>query len=144
LKGFLGWYLMVVVEGGILGFGYWSVRMNGLFPAFRLTDWYRRPSLFHYEFEHDPSHPDEVCAAAGSPSGAVVGERNRAAQTIRGVARQAADESHQEDTSLASCLDALGAWLANSDRYDLNEHRVPPPNARATINDAVAAATIHE
>jgi hypothetical protein len=99
---------------------------------------------FHYEFEHDPSDPDEVCAAGGCPSGALAGGRDRVERTIRDLAQQAADGAAWENTSLTGYLDALAGWLADSDGYYFGQGRVPPSNAWETINDAVIAATTYE
>lgn len=99
---------------------------------------------FHYEFEHDPTDPDEMCGAGGCPSGALIGGRDAAAATANRLAREAAAGATWENGSIDRYLEALAAWLTDSDGYYLNQRRTPPSNAWEVINDALAAATIYE
>ncbi len=99
---------------------------------------------FHYEFEHDPVDPDEECGAGGCPSGALAGGRDRAAETARRLSQEAATGVDWENQTLGRYLQALAAWLDDSDHYYANQHRVRPSNAWEIINDALQAATVYE
>jgi hypothetical protein len=100
---------------------------------------------FHYEFEHDPADPDEECQAGGCPSGALLGGRDRVAETARAVSLEAIDPAVGfENGSLPRYLSALAAWLDDSDGYYLHQRRVPPSNAWEIINDALRAAKEYE
>jgi hypothetical protein len=99
---------------------------------------------FHYEFEHDPSDPDEVCSAGGCPSGVIVGGRERVLATIQALVEECGDSPNWGNQTIADYLKALGSWIEDSDGYYLNQRRVPPSNAWETINDALQAATIYE
>lgn len=99
---------------------------------------------FHYEFEHDPVDPDEECGAGGCPSGALAGGRDRAAETARRLSQEAATGVDWENQTLGRYLQALAAWLDDSDHYYTNQHRVRPSNAWEIINDALQAATVYE
>ncbi|MDX6242237.1 MAG: hypothetical protein QOG10_7186 [Kribbellaceae bacterium] len=98
---------------------------------------------FHYEFEHDPADPDEVCSAGGCPSGALVGGLEQAAATAQGLALDANAAEWENDT-LDRYLGALAAWLVDSNGYYLNQDRVPPSNAWEVIVDALNAARTYE
>jgi len=46
---------------------------------------------FHYEFEHDPTDPDEECQAGGCPSASLAGGRNHVIETAAELALEAAE-----------------------------------------------------
>jgi hypothetical protein len=96
---------------------------------------------FHYEFEHDPTDPDEVCSAGGCPTGAIVGGRERVITTIHDLVREAGDLSDWENRTVPDYLDALGGWLEDSDGYYANRNQVPPSNPWIMISHALKAAT---
>jgi hypothetical protein len=98
---------------------------------------------FHYEFEHDPADPDEQCHAGGCPSGALAGGRSKTIETAARLASEARDGASWQNDVLHIYLEALSAWLADSDGYYANQHRVPPSNAWEVVNDALQAATIY-
>jgi hypothetical protein len=99
---------------------------------------------FHYEFEHDPTDPDEVCNAGGCPSGALIGGRDLVVETAMRLSREAVREPGFENASLDHFLEALAGWLTDSDGYYLNQRRVRPSNAWEVINDALQAAATYE
>lgn len=99
---------------------------------------------FHYKFEHDPIDPDEDCRRGRCPSGAIEGGRDELIQTLRTLAQQATNAADWPNDSLPRYLDALAAWLADSDGYYLNHNQRQPSNPWRTLNDAVQASTVYE
>lgn len=56
----------------------------------------------------------------------------------------AAESPDWEIDSLAAYLDALSAWLAESDGYYLNQVRVPPSHPWDRMLDVFPATTVYE
>jgi len=87
------------------------------------------------------SPPD---GAGGCPSGALAGGRERAAQTARRLSEEATSGADWANQPLGRYLQALAAWLDDSDHYYANHHRVRPSNAWEIINEALRAPTVYE
>lgn len=49
-----------------------------------------------------------------------------------------------ENETLATFLEAFGAWLKDCPGYYVNQRRALPSNAWTIVNDALNAATVYE
>ncbi len=73
----------------------------------------------HYEFEHDPTDPDEVCEARACPSGALFGGREQAAATALMLPREADLAAGWENDTVGTYPEAVAAWLSDADGFYL-------------------------
>ncbi|MFI9818689.1 DUF7660 family protein [Saccharothrix variisporea] len=103
---------------------------------------------FHYEFEHDMSDadPDEDCGVAGCPSAGVARHRDRLVATVRELLLDWSDgpPATWQNHSLPHYLEALAAWLHDSDGYYANLGVPVPRNGWEVIADALRAAAVYE
>lgn len=99
---------------------------------------------FHYEFEHGDTDVDAECAAGGCPSASLAGNRDKVIATASELATDAANGAPWTNATVHDYLEALGAWLEDSDGYCQNTRRVPPGNGWEVMNDALRAATLYE
>ena len=99
---------------------------------------------FHYEFEHGDTDVDQECGAGGCPSATLAGARETVISTARALAVEAASGTQWNNAELHQYLEALAAWLEDSDGYYANLGRVPPGNGWDVVGDALRAATVYE
>jgi hypothetical protein len=100
---------------------------------------------FHYEFEHDPADVDAPCRAGGCPS-EVAGGR----EVLLGALDELLSDWSEgqpaswDNTTLPGYLEALRAWVADSDGYYLGRKSVPPSSPAVRLADGLRAARIYE
>ncbi|WP_144126278.1 DUF7660 family protein [Catellatospora sichuanensis] len=102
---------------------------------------------FHYEFEHDPTDPDDDCGIAGCPSAPAVRHKERLAATVRELlADWSAGEppANWENHTVPDYLAALAAWLDDSDGYYAGRGRAVPADGWQVAAEALRAATVYE
>lgn len=99
---------------------------------------------FHYEFEHDPVDPDEACEGSGCPSEALADSREQVISNRPRVGACGAQGASWENNTLDRYIEALAAWLSDSEGYYLTQGRIHPSNAWEATNDAFQAATVYE
>lgn len=98
---------------------------------------------FHYEFEHGEFDVDAECSAGGCPSASLAAGKERAVATARQLAIEAASDAPWRNPSLHAYLEALAAWIEDSDRFYLTQRRAPR-HGWDVVNDALRAATHYE
>lgn len=99
---------------------------------------------FHYEFEHDPSDPDEECHARGCPSASFSGSRDHVVATAAELALEALQGAPWANDTLGPYLEALSVWLADSGGYYADGGGARPGNGWEVFADALRAATVYE
>jgi hypothetical protein len=101
---------------------------------------------FHYEFEHDPTDPDQDCGVPGCPSAPAVSHKQRLVAAARELLQDwsAGPPANWENVTVPDFLGALAAWLDDCDGYYSSRGLAVPWNGWEVAESALRAATVYE